>query len=162
MSTDIYDVIIIGGGPAGLTAGIYTSRERISTLLLEKGNCGGLISVTDRIENYPGFPDGIGGLELADKIKKQAQRFGTEIKELTEVKKIQPLDGKIKVLTDKGEYTSCAVMVATGAMPKKLGIPGEEEFTGKGVSFCATCDGPLFIGVRRRLYQYSRVIVRED
>lgn len=144
MSEKIYDVIIIGGGPAGLTAGIYTSRERIPTLLLEKGACGGLVSVTDTVENFPGFPDGIKGLELAEKFKKQALRFGTEIKEFTEVKSIEPLGDKIKVITERGEYTSYTVIVATGAMPKKLSIPGEDVFIGKGVSFCATCDGPLF------------------
>ncbi len=144
MSGRIYDVIIIGGGPAGLSAGIYTSRERISTLLLEKGMCGGLLANADLIENYPGFPNGIKGMDLVNKFKEQAKRFGTEIVELKEVKGVQPIDGKIRVLTNKEEYTSCALIAASGTIPRKLGIPGEKQYTGKGVSYCATCDGPLF------------------
>lgn len=144
MSGRIYDVIIIGGGPAGLSAGIYTSRERISTLLLEKGMCGGLPANADLIENYPGFPNGIKGMDLVNKFKEQAKRFGTEIVELKEVKGVQPIDGKIRVLINKEEYTSCALIAASGTIPRKLGIPGEEQYTGKGVSYCATCDGPLF------------------
>jgi len=144
MSGRIYDVIIIGGGPAGLSAGIYTSRERISTLLLEKGMCGGLPAVTDLIENYPGFPNGIKGMDLVNKFKEQAKRFGTEIVELKEVKGVKPVDGNIMVKTDKEEYASHALIAASGTIPRKLGIPGEEQYTGKGVSYCATCDGPLF------------------
>ena len=146
MSGRIYDVIIIGGGPAGLSAGIYTSRERISTLLLEKGMCGGLLTVTDLIENYPGFPNGIKGMDLVNKLKEQALRFGTEVVELKEVREVKPVDGNIMVKTDKEEYASHALIAASGTMPRKLNIPGEEEYTGKGVSYCAVCDGPLFKG----------------
>ncbi|MFH0731964.1 MAG: thioredoxin-disulfide reductase [Candidatus Omnitrophota bacterium] len=139
-----YDVIIIGGGPAGLTAAIYTAREGFSTLLLEKGICGGWVTATDLIENYPGFPDGINGMELAANFKKQAQKFGARVIEIKEVKGIRPSKDNITVITDKEEYNCRAAILATGTMPRKLGIPGEAEFTGKGVSYCATCDGPLF------------------
>lgn len=138
------DVIIVGGGPAGLTCAIYASREKLNTLLLEKVQCGGLAASTDRIENYPGFPDGIAGMELTNKFKQQAQRFGTEIIEFKEVKGVKTSGKTIKVETDKEEYSVSALVVATGSKPKKLGVPGEEEYKGKGISYCATCDGPLF------------------
>lgn len=146
MAEEKYDVIIIGGGPAGLTAGIYTSRERLKALLLEKGVCGGLAASTDIVENYPGFPDGVKGAELMSRFKAQAERFGGKISELEEVKKIKPHGKVISVQTDKGEYDASAVIVSSGSVPKKLGIPGEEELKGRGVSYCATCDGPLFRG----------------
>ena len=148
----MYDVIIIGGGPAGLTSAIYTSRERFNTLLLEKGICGGLPATTDLIENYPGFPDGINGAELIDKFKKQAIRFGTKIVEFKTVKRIEPMGKRIKVWTTEvepslgEEYSASTVIVASGSIPKKLNIPGEDKYRGRGVSYCATCDGPLFMG----------------
>lgn len=138
------DVIIVGGGPGGLTAAIYTSRDRLETILLEKGLCGGLPAVTDLVENYPGFPDGINGMELINKFKEQAQRFGTNIIEFKEVERIEPAGKRIKVQTAEEEYNAYAVIVASGSIPKKLNIPGEEEYMGKGVSYCATCDGPLY------------------
>jgi len=138
------DIIIIGGGPAGLTAAIYTSREGFNTLLLEKGICGGLPATTDLIENYPGFPDGINGMQLIDKFKKQALRFGTNIIEFKEAKRIEPAGERIKVQIAEEEYNAYAVIVASGSIPKKLNIPGEEKYTGKGVSYCAICDGPFF------------------
>ncbi len=144
MEETINDVIIIGGGPAGLTAGIYSSRERLGTLLLEKAACGGWPTVAGEIENYPGFPEGINGLELGDKFKEQAEKFGVEIREFMEVKGVKPDGDKIVVETEKGEYGAKAVVIATGSRHRKLGVPGEEEFLGKGVSYCATCDGPLF------------------
>ena len=144
MNDDTHDIIIVGGGPGGLTASIYTSREGLNTLLLEKGLCGGLPLTTDLIENYPGFPDGINGMELIDKFKKQALRFGTNILEFKEVKTIEPVGKRIKVQTDEEEYNAYAVIVASGSIPKKLNIPGEEKLRGKGVSYCATCDGPLY------------------
>lgn len=144
MSKASHDVIIIGGGPAGLTAGIYTAREMFNTLLLEKAVCGGLPAGTDLIENYPGFPEGIKGTELMAKFKQQAERFAVKIKEFEEIEKIE-LQGKIiKVRTTKEEYSAYALIVASGSIPKKLGISGEEKFLGKGVSYCATCDGPLY------------------
>jgi thioredoxin reductase (NADPH) len=143
--TDISsDVIIVGGGPAGLTASIYTSRERLDTLLLEQAVCGGLAGTTDLVENYPGFPDGINGKELIAKFKEQALAFGANIVEFTEVEEIEPAGNRVIVRTSEQEYRSHAVIVASGSVPKKLNIPGEEEYTGRGVSYCATCDGPLF------------------
>ncbi len=141
---DIHDIVIVGGGPGGLTTSIYTSREGLDTVLLEKGLCGGLPAETDLIENYPGFPDGINGMELINKFKEQALRFGTNILEFKEVKKIEPAGKKIKVQTAEEEYNAYAVIVASGSIPKKLNIPGEEKYRGRGVSYCATCDGPLY------------------
>ena len=144
MNDITHDVIIIGGGPAGLTAAVYTSRDMFNTLLLEKNICGGLAAVTDLIENYPGFPEGINGMELVNKFKEQAEKFGTKIVESREIKRIEPVEGKIRVETAGEAYSSLAVIIATGTLPKKLDIPGEEKYTGRGVSYCATCDGPLY------------------
>ncbi|MBL7081401.1 MAG: thioredoxin-disulfide reductase [Candidatus Omnitrophica bacterium] len=144
MNETTHDIIIIGGGPAGLTAGIYSAREMFDTLLLEKTICGGLAADTDLIENYPGFPEGINGRELMVRFKEQAQGFGTQVVEFKEIKKVEPLEGKIKIETDKETYCALAVIIASGSIPKKLGIPGEERLRGKGVSYCATCDGPLY------------------
>lgn len=144
MNDIIYDVIIVGAGPAGLTAAIYAAREISNTLLLEKGVCGGTAATTDLIENYPGYPEGVNGRELMGKFKEQAQRFGTQIFEFKEVKRVQSLGRKIKVYTDKETYNAYTVIIASGSIPKKLGIPGEEALRGKGVSYCATCDGPLY------------------
>lgn len=144
MAENFYDVIIVGGGPAGLTAGIYAGREMLNTLLIEKDTCGGLPASTESIENYPGFPEGIKGADLMAKFKQQTERFGVKINEFEEVKQIE-LEGKtIKVKTDKTEYITFTLIVASGSIPKKLGIPGESEFMGKGVSYCAICDGPLY------------------
>ncbi len=140
----VYDVIIIGGGPAGLTAGIYTSRARLGTLLLEKNITGGIAATTDRLENYPGFPDGISGMELLERIKKQALKFGTEIREFEDVKGLNSLKEGMEVTTENGVYTALSVIIASGSRPKNLDIKGEDKFYGKGVSYCATCDGPLF------------------
>jgi len=140
----IYDVIIIGGGAAGLTAAIYTSRESLSTLLLEKELCGGLSASTDLVENYPGFPEGISGMDLMNKFKEQAKRFGTEIAEFKEAGKLLKDKEQIEVHTGEQAYKAYAVIIATGSIPKKLNVPGEEELKGRGVSYCATCDGPLF------------------
>lgn len=138
------DVIIVGGGPGGLTAAIYTSRNRLDTLLLEKGLCGGLPATTDLVENYPGFPEGINGMELINKFKEQALRFGTDITEFKEVESIEAAGKRIKVQTAEQEYNTYTLIIASGSIPKKLNIPGEEEFSGRGVSYCATCDGPLY------------------
>lgn len=138
----MYDLIIIGGGPAGLTAGIYAQRARLKTLLIEKQMLGGQIAVSDVIENYPGFPS-ISGAALMEKFEEHAKGLGLEIR-FMEVHNIG-LEGAVKVLkTSEGELRAKAVIVATGAKPKRLGVPGEKEFTGKGVSYCATCDGPFF------------------
>jgi len=141
--TKIYEVIIIGGGPAGLTAGLYTSRSRFNTLLIEIGLLGGQMTTTEVIENYPGFPQGINGDELSRLMEEQAKRFGLEVvsQEVVEVK----LEGERKLVkTDELTYLCEALIICTGTEYRKLGIPGEKEFTGKGVSYCATCDGAFF------------------
>lgn len=138
----MYDLIIIGGGPAGLTAGIYAQRAGLKTLLLEKEVIGGQIAVSDIIENYPGFPS-ISGPGLMEKFEEHARGLGLEIK-MAEVTDIQDKDKEKIVKSSEGDLITKAVIVATGAKPKRLGIPGEKEFTGKGVSYCATCDGPFF------------------
>lgn len=140
----MYDLIIIGGGPAGLTAGIYAQRAKLKTLLLEKEFVGGQIAVSDVIENYPGFPS-ISGAGLMEKFEEHAKGFGLEIK-FAQVQTIT-IEGNVKVLnTTEGELRAKAVIVATGAKPRRLGVAGEKELTGKGVSYCATCDGPFFRG----------------
>jgi len=138
-----HDVIIIGAGPAALSAAIYTTREDIETLLFERGVVGGLAAVTDKIDNYPGFPDGIEGLTLANELNKQAERFGAVI-ELGEVTAIHD-EGELKRLeTTSGEMLAKAVLIATGSDYKKIGVPGEIEFYAKGVHYCATCDGAFY------------------
>ncbi|HEY5668285.1 MAG TPA: FAD-dependent oxidoreductase [Candidatus Saccharimonadales bacterium] len=138
-----YDLAIIGGGPASLAAAIYTTREDISTVVIEKGVLGGLIAITDKVENYPGFPQGIEGLNLSDNLREQAERFGTEIV-LGEVTDIAT-DGNLKRLTTTdGDIYAKAVLIATGTDFKKVDIPGEKEFYAKGVHYCATCDGAFY------------------
>ena len=138
-----YDVIIIGGGPAGLTAGLYTTRAGLSTLLIEKGVIGGQIANAELVENYPGFPDGISGFELGQLMHQQAMRYGLETIG-AEVVALEPRDKTRLVRTSDGEYVARAVIIAGGSELSKLGVPREERLTGKGVSYCATCDGPLF------------------
>ncbi len=144
----LYDVVVVGGGPAGLTTAIYASRDGMKVLVLERETTGGLAATTERIENYPGFPEGINGMELMERFRQQAERFGTQIVEFEEVSGIKPVrQGLIEVHTDDGQvFEGKTVVIATGSRPKKLGIPGEDEFYGRGVSYCATCDGPLFKG----------------
>lgn len=144
MDTQIYDVIIIGAGAAGLTAAIYTSRENLNTLLLDKAQAGGLTATTELVENYPGFPENINGMALMSKFTEQAKRFGSNIAEFKEAESVKPEGKIIKVKTSKEEYQAYSVIVASGSVPKRLNVPGEETFKGKGVSYCATCDGPLF------------------
>jgi thioredoxin reductase (NADPH) len=139
----VYDVIIIGGGPAGLGAAIYSSRARMSTLIIEKAGCGGLIAITDNLENYPGFDKGINGFELTSKMEQQARTSGAEITygEVVAIETDETL--KKVILTDK-TYITKTIIIASGSSFKKLGVQGEEEFIGRGISFCATCDGPFF------------------
>lgn len=140
----IYDLIIIGGGPAGLTAGIYATRGKLDTILLEKLTPGGTAATTDWVENYPGFPEGIVGAELMKKMEEQAKKFGLEIYPTKEVLSVD-FKNKIKTIrVEEVEYKTKAVIIATGTEPKKLNIPGEDKFRGRGVSYCATCDGPFF------------------
>jgi thioredoxin reductase (NADPH) len=138
-----YDVIIIGGGPAGLSAGIYTARARLLSLLIEKAAVGGQIINAMLVENYPGYVDGISGFDLTEAMHRQAGKFGLETlaAEVTGIR----LDGEKKTLsTGQGDYTARAIIVAGGSERQKLGVPGEAEFTGRGVSYCATCDGAFF------------------
>ncbi len=146
MTGERYDTIIVGGGPAGLTAGIYTAREQLRTLLLEKAICGGWPLLTATIENYPGFPEGISGAELAARFKAQAERFGVEIREREEAVALDLSGGKIGVETARGSWRGRSLILAPGCRMKKLGLPGEEELAGRGVSYCAVCDGPLYRG----------------
>lgn len=145
MAAPDYDVIIIGGGPAGMTAGLYAARGGLKVLLLEKGMKGGPYSITDRIENFPGFPDGIATEELMDRFSRQAAAFGAEMRTFTTVELLKTAGQVLSVTPeDDKPVTSQAVIIATGASPSKLGVTGEAEFSGRGVSYCATCDGPLF------------------
>jgi thioredoxin reductase (NADPH) len=144
MANTDYQLIILGGGPAGLAAGLYAARDRLKVLLVEKGVVGGQVLVTDWIDNYPGFPDGLTGNELIEKMAAQAARFGLEVKNGNVVK--MELSEAVKKLTlESGDELTCqALIICTGARPNKLKIPGEDEFAGRGVSYCATCDGPFF------------------
>ncbi|MFC6591111.1 thioredoxin-disulfide reductase [Deinococcus lacus] len=149
MTQQQYDVVIIGGGPAGLTAAIYTGRAELKTVILEKGLPGGQIAWSDEVENYPGFPEPISGMELAQRMHQQAERFGAKV-EMEEVQSVTR-DGADEhypflVKGYNAEYRARSVILATGADPRKLGIPGEEQFWGKGVSVCATCDGFFYKG----------------
>lgn len=144
----IHDVVIIGAGPAALTAAIYTTREDLDTILLEKGVIGGLAAITDWIDNYPGYAKGVSGGQLADELQGQAERFGAKI-QLAEATAITVEDDTIKrVDTTEGPVYGKTVLIATGTDYKKLGVPGEQEFYGRGVHYCATCDGALYRGKR--------------
>jgi thioredoxin reductase (NADPH) len=138
-----YDLIIIGGGPAGLTAGIYAARARLKTLIIGQLVPGGQVATTEWVENYPGFPEGISGMELVKKMEQQAQKFGIEVL-LDEIKSVDFQEGIKVVKTSDKEFRSLTLIIATGTDYKKLNVPGEEKFKGRGVSYCATCDGPFF------------------
>ena len=141
--TEIHDVVMVGAGPAALTAAIYTTREDIDTVLFEKGAIGGLAAITDWVDNYPGFPDGVAGLDLAEGLRKQAERFGADIR-LGEVLSIKD-EGTLKRLeTTEGDILARSVLLGMGSDYKRLGIPGEEEYYARGVHFCATCDGAFY------------------
>ena len=139
----MYDVIIIGGGPAGLTSGLYNARSRLNVLLLERLAPGGQVLTTDSVENYPGFPDGISGFELMDRMKAQAEKFGLKIQS-DEVTGLELSAKRKAVLTGSASLETKAIILCCGAAWKKLGIEGEDQLMGKGVSFCATCDGPFY------------------
>lgn len=143
----VYDVIVIGGGPAGLTAALYTSREGLETLVIEKGSLGGQVSGSERMENFPGFDEGISGVEFSERLTRQANRFGAEILQASEVSRIVPQKPYLCVNTDDGmEYGAYAVLLATGARYRRLKVPGEEYLLGSSVHFCATCDGAFYKG----------------
>ncbi len=144
-----YDLLIVGGGPAGLTAAIYAAREGIDTLVIEKSSLGGQAGVTERIDNYPGFPDGIGGAELAERIVRQARRYDVELLSAVGVRRIERRGTYILVTTETGdEYCGRAAIIATGSRYRRLGVPGEDDLIGAGIHFCATCDGPFYRGAR--------------
>ena len=144
---DILDLVIVGAGPAGLTAGIYASRGRLNTVILERNMAGGQIALTELVENYPGFPEGISGFDLSEKMKSQAVQFGAELREIQAVTSLRrDPDGRYSVVTDQGALRAKSVILAPGVEAKRSGIPGEAEFIGRGVSWCATCDGPLYRG----------------
>lgn len=140
---DIYDIVIIGGGPAGLTAGIYAARARMKTVLLERMGFGGQLLTYEQVENYPGFPEGIGAYGLGELISAQALKFGLKTRN-AEVLSIRA-DGDLKIVqTPEGELLTKIVVIATGASPNKLGVEGETRYTGRGVSYCAVCDAPFY------------------
>ncbi len=142
-----YNLTVIGGGPAGLTSAIYAAREGIDTLIIERSGVGGQVGVTERIDNYPGFPDGIAGGQLAAQMRAHAERFGVEILPGQSVTSVQAMGDSKLVTTETGdEYCSDAVIIATGSRYRRLNLPGEEDLIGAGIHFCATCDGPFYKG----------------
>jgi len=146
----VYDLIIIGGGPAGLTTSIYAARENLQTLVIDSKGLGGQAGVTERLDNYPGFPEGIGGAELADRIVLQAQRYGVEMLQAVSVKSITRDGEEIDLETATGDhYHSRAALIATGSTYRMTGAPGEGDLIGAGIHFCATCDGPFYRGANQ-------------
>ena len=144
-----YDVIILGGGPAGLTAALYTAREALDTLVIERAAPGGQAAGTERLENMPGFPDGVGGLEFSERLRRQAERFGVELLQAQEVTGVRSHHNYHCITTGDGkEYSARALLVSTGSTYKRLNVPGENDYLGAGVHFCATCDGPFYRGKR--------------
>jgi thioredoxin reductase (NADPH) len=144
-----YDLIIIGGGPAGLTTAIYVSREGADVLLIERSGLGGQAGITVGLDNFPGFPEGISGQEFSERVTQQARRFGVEILQAVDVEKLEMEEGYHEVYTSDGKhYHSRAVLIATGASYRRLEVPGEDDYIGAGVHFCATCDGPFYKGAK--------------
>jgi thioredoxin reductase (NADPH) len=144
-----YDVIVLGGGPAGLTAAIYTAREAIDTLVIERAAFGGQAAGTEKLDNMPGFPDGVAGIDFSQRLRQQAERFNVELLEAQEVEEIETHENYHCVKTGDGsQYSGSAILVATGSRYKRLNVPGEDDYLGAGVHFCATCDGPFYRGKR--------------
>ena len=144
---DLVDVVVVGGGPAGLTAALYAARARAKTIVFESAMPGGQITTTDHIENYPGFPEGLSGAELGELMRAQAERHGAELRIFETVNGIRPHEGGWAMSVDGSEsLLARTVIVATGAVPRKLDCPGEAQYTGRGVSWCAVCDGALYRG----------------
>ncbi|MCB0098786.1 MAG: FAD-dependent oxidoreductase, partial [Caldilineaceae bacterium] len=142
-----YPLIVVGGGPAGLTAALYTAREGIDTLVIERAALGGQAAATEKLDNMPGFPDGVVGIEFANRLRQQAERFGVELLQAQDVVKIHSHDNYHVVTTSDGaEYSACALLITTGSRYRRLGAPGESDYIGAGVHFCATCDGPFYKG----------------
>jgi thioredoxin reductase (NADPH) len=143
-----YDLIVVGGGPAGLTAALYTAREGIDTLVIERAALGGQAAATERLDNVPGFSEGVLGSEFASQLRKQAERFGVEMLQAQDVVRIHSHDNYHCVFTaDGSEYSASSVLITTGSRYKHLGAPGEDDFIGAGIHFCATCDGPFYKGL---------------
>ena len=147
----VYDLVIVGGGPAGLTTSIYAARENLETLVIDSKGLGGQAGVTERLYNYPGFPDGVGGAELADRFVKQAERYGVETLQAVSVTSITDEGHReLDVETSTGDhYHAWAVLLATGSSYRRTGVPGEEDLIGAGIHFCATCDGPFYKGSKQ-------------
>jgi thioredoxin reductase (NADPH) len=146
----VYDLIIVGGGPAGLTTSIYAARENLQTLVIDSKGLGGQAGVTERLDNYPGFPEGIGGAELADRIVQQAQRYGVEMLQAVSVHSISSVGEEVDVETATGDhYHARAALIATGSSYRMTGAPGEDDLIGAGIHFCATCDGPFYKGANQ-------------
>jgi len=144
-----YDLIVLGGGPAGLTAAFYTAREFIDTLVIERAAFGGQAAGTEKLDNMPGFPEGVEGIEFSQRLRQQAERFGVELLQAQEITGLHSHQNYHAVRTGDGnEYSARAVLIATGSRYRKLNVPGENEFMGAGVHFCATCDGPFYQGKR--------------
>jgi thioredoxin reductase (NADPH) len=143
-----YDLIVVGGGPAGLTTSIYAARENLETLIIDSKGLGGQAGVTERLDNYPGFPEGVGGADLADRIVRQAQRYGVEMLQALSVASIEDIGAEeLRVVTSNGDhYEARAVLIATGSSYRRTGAMGEEDLIGAGIHFCATCDGPFYKG----------------
>ncbi len=142
-----YDLITIGGGPAALTAALYAAREGLDVLVIEKSGLGGQVGVTERLDNFPGFPDGILGAEFADRLVAQARRFGVELLQAQEVVSLhRERESRYVQTADGHEYGAKAILIATGSTYRRLGVPGEDDLIGAGVHFCATCDGPFYKG----------------
>lgn len=143
MESNIKDVVLVGAGPSSLTAAIYLSREDIATTLYERGVVGGMAAITDQIDNYPGFAEGVTGMKLADELQRQAERFGAKI-EYGDVTSLKKTDDVIELTVDGATVKTKAVLLATGSNHRKLGVPGEDELYGRGVHYCATCDGAFY------------------
>jgi thioredoxin reductase (NADPH) len=144
-----YDLIIIGGGPSGLTASIYAAREGADVLLIERSGLGGQAGITVGLDNFPGFPEGISGQEFSERVTQQARRFGVEILQAVDVERLDMEEGYHEVYTSDGKhYHSRAILVATGASYRRLDVPGEDDYIGAGIHFCATCDGPFYKGAK--------------
>ena len=144
-SQDFYDLIVVGAGPSGLTAALYAAREGISTLLIDRSAVGGQAGITELIDNYPGFPEGVGGAELVDRMKAQAIRFGVEVLQAQDIKSVA-VDGRYRSVTTASgdEYCASAILASPGTTYRRLNVPGEDDFIGAGIHFCATCDGPFY------------------
>jgi thioredoxin reductase (NADPH) len=148
----VYDLIVVGGGPTGLTTSIYAARENLQTLVIDSKGLGGQAGVTERLDNYPGFPEGVGGAELADRIVEQARRYGVELLQALSVGAVKSEGDQVDVETATGEhYHARAALIATGSTYRRTGVPGEDDLIGAGIHFCATCDGPFYTGSKQLL-----------